>query len=129
MYINEGNLQAYIYLVSVPGQLAVRVATSENGWTEYKVNGETFGFGGINNPYVFIRRHSDNGKLAYTIYMSATASLDGAWSYTCTTGVAYSEDSAIGQFGFNAEANYAEGVVISNIYSADSSEKLLKKYL
>jgi hypothetical protein len=129
MYINEGNLQAYIYLVSVPGQLAVRVATSENGWTEYKVNGETFGFGGINDPCVFIRRHNDNGKLAYTIYMSATASLDGAWSYTCTTGVDYSADSAIGQFGFNAEANYAEGVVISNIYSADSSEKLLKKYL
>ena len=129
LYINEGNLQAYIYLVSIPGQLAVRVSTGENGWTDYKVNGEMFGYPGINDPYVFIRRHNDNGKVAYTIYMSATPTLDGAWSYTCTTGVAYSEDSAIGQFGFNAEANYAEGVVISNIYSADSSEKLLKKYL
>jgi hypothetical protein len=118
----------YIYLLSVPGQLALRVSTSENGWTEYKVNGETFGFGGINDPYVFIRRHNDNGKVAYTIYMSALPTLDGAWSYTCTTGVAYSADSAIGQFGFNAEADYAEGVVFSNIYSANTQEKLLANY-
>ena len=128
LYINEGNLQAYIYLVSIPGQLAVRVATSENGGTEYQVNGEFFGYPGINDPYVFIRRHNDNGKVAYTIYMSALPTLDGAWSYTCTTGVAYSADSAIGQIGFNAEADYAEGVIFSNIYSANTQEKLLANY-
>ena len=129
MYLNESNIQTYIYFVSVQGQLAVRVSTSENNWTDYKVNGESFGFPGVDNPFVFVRRHNNNGKLAYTIYMNAMPTLEGAWSYTCTTGVNYSEDSTIGQFGFTAEAdNYAEGVVFADIYSADSQEKLLKKY-
>ncbi|MBO5480382.1 MAG: hypothetical protein J6A63_04245, partial [Clostridia bacterium] len=128
LFISESNINMYIYLLSVPGQLALRVSTSENGWTEYQINGATFGFPGVNDPYVFVRRYNNNGKLAYAIYMSALPTLDGAWSYTCTTGVAYSADSAIGQFGFNAEADYAEGVVFSKIYSASTQEKLLANY-
>ncbi len=125
LFISGSDISAYVYFVSVNGQLALRLATNENGWTEYG----SFQYPSINDPYVFVRRFNNNGKLAYTIYMSATPTLEGAWEYTYTTDVAYSADSAINQFGFNAEANYAEGVVFSNIYSADSQEKLLNKYL
>ena len=128
-YFNDGGIGIYVYLISVPGQLAVRVATGENGWTEYKVNGESFGYPGINNPYVFIRRHNDNGKVAYTIYQNATPSLEGAWSYTCTTGLDYSDDRVISTFGINSEVvDYGTGISFVNMYSAESQEKLLKKY-
>ncbi len=128
-YFNDGGIGIYVYLISVPGQLAVRVATGENGWTEYKVNGESFGYPGINNPYVFIRRHNDNGKVAYTIYQNATPSLDGVWTYTCTTGLDYSEERVISTFGVNSEtSNYGTGISFVNMYSAESQEKLLKKY-
>ncbi len=124
LFISGSDTNAYVYFVSVNGQLALRMATSENGWTEYG----SFQYPSINDPYVFVQRHNNGGKLALTIYMSATPTLDGAWSYTYTTNVDYSADSAIGQFGFNAEADYAEGVVFSNIYSAASKEELLAKY-
>ena len=129
-YFNDSGYGIYVYFVVSGGQLAVKLATTENNWTEYSGGGSyNFGYPEIDDPYVFIRRFNNGGKLAYTVYQNTSPSIEGAWSYTFTTGIDYSDEKKITVFGINSEtSNYQTGVTFSNMYSAETKEKLLEKY-
>lgn len=129
-YFNDSGYGIYAYFVVSGGQLAVKLATTENNWTEYSGGGSyNFGYPEIDDPYVFIRRFNNGGKLAYTVYQNTSPSIEGAWSYTFTTGIDYSDEKKITVFGINSEtSNYQTGVTFSNMYSAETKEKLIEKY-
>ncbi len=129
-YLNDSGYGIYIYFVVTGSQLAIKLATTENNWTEYSGGGSyNFGYPGIDDPYVFIRRHNENGKLAYTVYQNDSPTLDGAWTYTFVTDIVYNDVNKITVFGINSEtSNYQTGITFGNMYSAETKEKLLEKY-